>query len=405
MGKQRQDKASGESNKPIFSSLIPSLSGKAGGGGKGGGPFWNKLPRILGMGRIRLQMDAYNEVLDYEPIHLHINPIEVHPMDFSQLPNDPLAGLFDKDDAESAETEYVPGKPMANAMQKLALENFRFLMDQVPAVRTIEFSGRQHDPLENPDLSKMIDYAHRFNGAESTVYTNGLLLGSFTDELLKSRLHRLVIQIHAHRPSLYALMANQPLSQFMEILENIRYLMARKRELKSPLEIELSMSVDIHNYRQIPEMIRFAEELGVDGIRLDNYLGEDPAVRSDRTLYRSQQNVVKFLESVWQKELSNGRLIVTLPILLDTDMSNHRHCLEAYGTVSVDAEFNVSACSRQLLPLPSPSKIWEEDFFNNNMYKWLRTIHSCGQTVDCKTDVPMPCQGCPRNIAIQNVGQ
>lgn len=412
MGKQPQDKASEFSGKAIFSSLIAAADKSA--AKHKGSPFWNKLPRILNLARTRLQLDLGNEVLDYEPIHLHINPAELHPLAVSRpdVPAitegfSPFTGqvrmsmpAFGQTEGVNLPTE-VPA-PSLPAMQKLALENFRFLMDQVPAVRTIEFSGKDRDPLENPDLPKMVDYAGRFNGAESTVYTDGLLLGRYTDDLLKCRLHTLVIRMHSHRPSLYALMTNQPLQQFVQIRDNVERLLARKRELKSLLEIELLMTVDIHNYREIPEMIRFCESLGVDGIRFENYLSPEPGKPSDRTLYRHQPNVMKFLDGLKRNELKSTRLMVALPVPLDLDMSAHRNCREAYGTVSVDAEFNVSGCSRQLLPLPAISKIWDEDFFNGAIYKWLRSIHGTVNTEGGQSEVPEPCRSCPRNMPSSN---
>jgi hypothetical protein len=314
----------------------------------------------------------------------------------------PIGLPVNTDGASNAVSENEKMLNTSHVPQRMALESFRFLMDQVPAIRTIEFSSKDHhDPLESKDLVKMVDYANKFNGTESTIYTNGLLLKPFTDELLKSRLHALVIRIHAHRPSLYTLLSGQPLTQFVIILDNLRYLLQRKHELKSLLEIELCMMVDIHHYKQIPEMIRFAEELGVDGIRFENYLTPNSNQKSDRTLFSHQTNVKQFLTELQNTILKTSRLLVTLPVLLDMDMSEHRHCLEAYGTVSVDAEFNVSGCSRQLLIPEQASKIWEEDFFNNSMYQWLRSIHNVQSPPSnntSKAEVPLPCQNCPRNM-------
>lgn len=412
MGKQRQDKASGFFGRAIFSSLM-SVADQVGVRHKSS-PFWNKLPRILNMARTRLQLDLKQEVLDYEPIHLHINPAELHPVADTTGYSLPDANVFSPL-SRQMEMGSPALKPQQGALpsgehhslapvslQRLALENFRFLMDQVPAVRTIEFSGKRNDPLENPDLAKMVDYANRFNGAESTIYTDGLLLGPYIDELLKCRLHTLVVRLHSHRPSLYALLTNQPLQQFVQIRDNVARLLKRKQELKSTLEIEFLMTVDIHNYRQIPEMIQFAESMGVDGIRFENYLSPEVGQQSDRTLYRHQPNVVKFLEGLKRNGLRGTRLMVTLPVPLDLDMSAHRNCREAYGTVSVDAEFNVSGCSRQLLPLPAISKIWDEDFFNNDMYKWLRSIHGTINAGGSQAEVPAPCRGCPRNMPVSS---
>ncbi len=399
MGDQREKTAPGSIARTIFGAILPNQDKTAGVAGVGS-PFWNKLPRILNMARSRMRSDLRHGVLDYEPIHLHISPAELNP-----LLDDKLASTLLDRSAAALTTDFglganATGQPPAmpgTQPQRLALESFRFLMDQVPAIRTIEFSGRNRDPLENRDLVKMVDYAHKFNGAEITLVTDGLLLQPYTEDLLKSRLHTLVIRFQAHRPSAYAAMSGQPLSGFVKILENTEHLLKRKQALKSTLEVELIMMVDIHHYRQIPEMIRFAEALGVDGIRFENYVSPDPAKKSDKTLYSHQAKVQQYLDDLKNTVIKSSRLLVTLPVLMDMDMSAHRHCLEAYGTVSVDAEFNVSGCSRQLMLPEKNGKIWEEDFFNNAMYQWLRSIHNAKQE-PCNIPVPLACQACPRNM-------
>jgi len=393
MGDQREKTVSGSIARTIIGAILPNQDKPFGAAGAVG-LLWNKLPRILNMARSRMRSDLRHGVLDYEPIHLHISPAELNPFLDDKLAS--AAALTTEFALGVTATGQPPAMPGMQP-QRLALESFRFLMDQVPAIRTIEFSGRNRDPLENRDLVKMVDYAHKFNGAEITLVTDGLLLQPYTEDLLKSRLHALVIRFQAHRPSAYAAMSGQPLSGFVKILENTEHLLKRKQALKSMLEVELSMMVDIHHYRQIPEMIRFAETLGVDGIRFENYVSPDPAKKSDKTLYSHQANVKQYLDDLKNTVIKSSRLLVTLPVLMDLDMSGHRHCLEAYGTVSVDAEFNVSGCSRQLMLPEKNGKIWEEDFFNNGMYQWLRSIHNAKQE-PCNTPVPLACQSCPRNM-------
>jgi pyruvate-formate lyase-activating enzyme len=375
---------SGKRVRTIFSSLMemtrtsPYVSTLA-----EGGPFWNKLPRLLNIARSRMKAELRGDILDYEPIHLHVNPVE------TRLSADPADST-----TQAPDIQLYPSM----TYQPLSLDNFRFLLEQVPAVRTIEFSGKEHDPLENPDLLKMVDYAAKFNGAECSIETNGLLVQKLADEILRSRLHALVIRLYAHRPSLYALMAHQPLSRFVEIKSGLEYLIRQKQILKSRVEVELCMTVDIHNFREMPDMIRFAEVIGADALRFENYLSSSGDARSDRTLYTSQKPVMRYLKELKQTVLQSSRLAITLPVPLAPDMSSHRHCLEPYSTVSVDAEFNISGCSRQLLHYQHSGKVWDPDFFNNDMYQWLRSIYGPPASHACQPEVPLPCRSCPRNM-------
>jgi len=79
-------------------------------------------------------------------------------------------------------------------------------------------------------------------------------------------------------------------------------------------------------------------------------------------------------------------------------MSAYRHCRDAFNTVSVDSEFNVSACSQHQLLYGPLGKIWDEDFFNNPMYQWLRAIFSSNTDPSIAPEVPLACQACPRNM-------
>jgi MoaA/NifB/PqqE/SkfB family radical SAM enzyme len=357
------------------------------------GPFWNKLPRLLNMARSRMNAQQRGHVLDYEPIHLHVNPAETHPL-LQQSKADSCSQVL----AQSKDQATPAVEPVKQPPQRLAVDNFRFLLEQVPAVRTIEFSGANRDPLENSDLLKMVDYARKFNGAESTIYTDGLLLPSLIDPILKSRLNVLSIRMHAHRPSEYALLTQNPPTRFVALRDNVALLAARKKTLASKVHIELCMTVDIHNFRDMPEMIRFAEEIGVDGVRFENYLSDGGSTRSDRTLYTNQIPVDRFLDQLKQVVISACQLRITLPVPLDPDMSDHRYCVEPYTTVSVDAEFNVSVCSRQLLQPKGGQKIWDPDFFNSCMYKWSRGIYGRNGWETERSEVPEPCRSCPRNM-------
>lgn len=355
-------------------------------------PFWHKLnhiPRLLNLMKYRKHQQTLDgqepEQVDYEPIHLHVTPSEMHPV---------LAAI-ERRKLES-------GIPSAKSpTQELTLDNFKFLMEQVPAVRTIEFSG-QRDPFCNPDAIRMLAYAHKFNGAESTIYTDGFLLDTVRDELLASPVRTLIVRMHAHRPSAYARMTGEPATRFVTLKDQVVALLAQKKAMRANLEVELQMTVDLHNFRQIPDMIAFADELGADGIRFENYLPSSSGQPSDRTLYLHQKPVVQLLRALEKTLIPVSRLHIVLPVLLSQNMSENRYCLDPFTTVSVDAQFNVSGCSRQQLYRGKVGKVWDEDFWNSEMYRWLRSVHNkkAGTAQSSShPDVPLPCQVCPRNLS------
>jgi hypothetical protein len=343
--------------------------------------LWSQIPQWLNLFKYRLQPEQQEDVLDYEPIHLHVSPGE------TQL--------------VTASGRQAPGK--AGSVSKPAIlshelkqDNFRFLLEQVPTVRTIEFSGRV-DPFHNPYLMELVETAYKYNGAEVTIYTDGLLLEPAIDAILKSHLHTLALRTIALRPSQYARLSGLPADQYLAIQHNLLSLLQRRQQLRTSVEIDLCLMVDLHNFREIPAMIQQAETLGVDGIRFENYVSPGSARKSDRTLYTYQKPVTAFLKWVETVVLPVTRMSVTLPPLLDVDMAEYRHCLDPFTTVSVDAEFNISGCSRRLLLPRKSTKTWDQNFWNNDMYRWLRSIHGNPDAMK-PAEVPMACQHCPRNM-------
>lgn len=345
------------------------------------GPLWNKLPQLLNLARYRMLSPQQDAVLDYEPLHLRVNPLESQ----SQL--------------ALSESEMNEGQP-----SRLDKETFRFLLEQVPTIRTMEFSCQKADPLETPDLFLWIDYAYQFNGTESTVVTEGWHLASRMSEILNSRLSTLVIPLGSHRPSQYFQMTRRPIQHFVTLKNMIEELVRRKKKENPLLDVELVMRVDIHNYREMPDMIVFAEDMGVQGLRFETFYAPDLDPLLDRTLFSDITPVVRFLEWMTHTVLPVSSISVALPALLDRDMRQHRNCLDAYSTVSVDAELNVSGCSRQLLNYPNQGKIWDENFFNNPMYQWMRAIHCKTASAEPQQPVPLPCQSCTRNLPRGSVG-
>jgi len=373
----------GKQPKDLLEAFLSSTKQKYEGlrGTSQGGKWWTRVPQLLNLARYTLNSLQQDSVLDYDPFYLHITPAEVHPL---------------------ATKTHTPSRVDASASclygNRIGLESFQYLLDQLPSVLSIEFSGQINDPLKNPELLQMVDYAYRYNGAESTIYTDGLLLGGLIDDMVKSRLHTIIINMVGHRPSSYSFISGQPLTQFMTILNNVKALLEHKKFFRSKLSVELRMTVDVHNFQEIPAMIQFAEDLGADGIHFDNYLSPDGTKKSDRSLYSHQQAVVRYMKEIENLYTGNEKFSVFMPKMLELDMSAHRHCKDAFNTVSVDSEFNVSACSRHLLMHGELGKIWDEDFFNNSMYQWLRSIYTHNQDLKLSQEVPLACQGCPKNM-------
>ncbi len=278
---------------------------------------------------------------------------------------------------------------------KLDLETFKFILSQVPAIQTIEFSG-WGEPFNNPDIFKMIHYARQSRNIDCHVISHGDFNNHLLKSLFTSGLSHLTINSIAHKPSAFSATTKRNPAEFMTIEKTIeQLLLVRQHYPGSQLFVEIAMVVDLMSLGQIPDMITYAEKLGVDAIRFENYLGNNPEEQSLQTVISSYKKAERFLKQIEAQPYS---VQVTLPALLDPDMTEHRFCEDPHTTVSIDEALYISPCSRHLVFNELTHNIWDQDFWNNDQYQWLRSRHNAGGDT-----VPKACQFCPKNLKKQGM--
>jgi MoaA/NifB/PqqE/SkfB family radical SAM enzyme len=335
--------------------------------------FFNRLPRLINDLRFRW-MPPKSPVVGHEPIHLQVftNAL-MRPYDF--VPEGLAAMLAELNNAKALE-----------------LDTFKFTLEQIPTIQTIEFSG-WGEPLLVPDLFQMIQHAQNFNGARAVVVSNGLLSERYLDALFAATLEALIIRLHAHKPSTYWLMTGHPPAEYVDLKEALSGLIRQRARRRANLRIEVQLTVDTQTYTQIPEMIRFAEEMGVEGIRFNNFQSYIPEQDAYRTLFREQADILRFLNTLREEDY---RIRVQLPPLLDSNLKGFRNCRDPFTSVGVDGSCHISPCTRQLIHFQEKGNVWDPDFWNNGQYQWLRSVHQS----DASTEIPSACQGCPNNLPI-----
>jgi len=365
---------------------------------------WNRIPQLINALRFYLMPKA-EDTLEYDPFHLKI------------FTNRQYVKYGEKFYVESLRQDRNLGRRLST--NDMDLDAFKYVLAQVPAVRTVEFAGRG-EPLLNKDIFKMIRMVTEYNDAYTTMTTTGLLLDRFAELILESPLKQLVIRMYGHRPAIYHAMSGLEARNFPVIVKNLRDFIARRNQSQSRLDVVLQMATDVHHYREVPDMLAFAREIGADALWVDNYLspaGDEP---SERTLYDDYGPVKEFFAAVmagFAKEESGRKnphegFNLKLPVMLPRNMTHNRNCHDPYTTLAVDGDCNVLPCSRQMIYEMPPGvvaqlgvevidpdkagKIWHEDFWNNPMYQWMRLVHSPDEEGK-RYDVPLPCQHCPKN--------
>ena len=129
------------------------------------------------------------------------------------------------------------------------------------------------EPLLNKDFFRMVDYSARVMRMNVVTTTNGTLLDEETiEKIISSGLSKIDISVDGDNEEEFNRMTGMPKEVYREKLKNITYLVSKKRETNSKLNIGLSFIIDKENYKRMPSMIRLGEKLGVDSVGLTNFL-------------------------------------------------------------------------------------------------------------------------------------
>lgn len=222
---------------------------------------------------------------------------------------------------------------------------FKDIVDRFRNTIRLNFIGNG-EPLLCKELFRMIKYAKEKQKMTTALVTNGLLLDQFIDEILGSSLDFISISVNGHTPEAYKYFTGHEKAIFDKIVTNVSLLLKKKKFVGSKIEVAISLIVDRFTYKQIPEMIHFAEEIGVDCLTILQCMpSKAPGwSASERSLF-AEDEVVEFFAKI---KPPRTHLKVELPSLLDGN-ENNRLCRDSFTSMSIDGDGNVGGCQRQML--------------------------------------------------------
>ncbi len=347
---------------------------------------WNKIPQIINSVRIQMQNQSDENFLDYDPVRLHILTSR------RWMPERP---------GQTSLAQMIHQAKKQN-QDPLSLETFKFILEQVPSVKSIEFSGEE-DPLNLPELFAMLKHAQEFLGAETRLITNGIAMSLYVEQLVASPLSEITVTLDAHRPSSFRLVTGRDSKLFPMVRNAIQKLVALRNREGSQLKVGVRLMVDRQSVSALPEMITFAaEELDVDFLTIQNAGGVFPEQLVGKTIFQTQSNLVQIIEKT-QEEAKKAypKLKIEWPVIppsVEQQKNASGSCREPYKTVTVDQDCNVSPCSRLMYAGGGSAKIWDYNFWNNEKYQWLRSVHMTQEADSGKCQpLPLLCQFCPKN--------
>lgn len=172
----------------------------------------------------------------------------------------------------------------------MTLEKFREILSKLPYLTNLRLNGIG-EPLLNPQLFKMINYASS-KGIRTNFVTNGTMLKKdATAELINSGLNLLIFSIDgAGKETFERVRAG---AKFDEVCQNIRNIVGIKKErdcVKPHLAVMTTVSKE--NIRELPEIVSLVNSLGIKNIILKGMI---PSVKELEAKIVSDDEIYRFI--------------------------------------------------------------------------------------------------------------
>ncbi len=315
------------------------------------------LSQVLNRARYERE-NALAEEVNYRPWHLAIYPTD-------------RCTLKCKMCLHSSRNQELDPNFIYPIRKDMSLETFKKIVDQFGDTLDICMAGIG-EPFLNKDLFKMMEYANN-RKIEVGIATNGTLLNRFFDEIISSKISCISTSLNALTPEEYSALTGAPEEVFGLVLDNISTLTNIRDSIKPHLGVKLSFVCTRSNYKQIPEMIRIARKLRVNGLDLHNLIpSESEGIARDECLFEDDPEVKEFFAK--QYKVIYDDLKVNYPKLLKRNIIE-KNCKMPFYYMQIDSEGNISAGCRVLVPSEKFGNIFrDEDVWNNQHMREIRRM-------------------------------
>ena len=145
----------------------------------------------------------------------------------------------------------------------MPLKEFKALIDDMEDYLLFLILWEWGEPFIHPQLPEMIKYAAD-RDIKTLTSTNAHFLHNddYLERILKSGLTTLIIAIDSLEQDKYATYRKN--GKLAKAVEGLRKVVRMKKSLKSNMRINLRMVIMNQNEHELPDMRRFAKEMGVD---------------------------------------------------------------------------------------------------------------------------------------------
>ena len=179
----------------------------------------------------------------------------------------------------------------------VAFDDFRKVFDQIK--RNLYFCALElwGEPLLHKDICKIIRYIHDNNVATYVSTNLNYLTDEIAEGLMKTGLDLLTIAVDGATQETYSKYRKD--GDFSKVVENLRTLVRKKREVGSSTQIELQFIVFRYNEHEVGKIKALAKNIGVDSLKLRPGLTDNDEWVPKNRKYRYDSKKVARKRTCW----------------------------------------------------------------------------------------------------------
>lgn len=244
------------------------------------------------------------------------------------------------------------------------------------------------EPTLHPQFQYIFEYLNKYN-VRKYFCTNGTKLGILKETIFKDHVDIIAVSLDGANSE-----TNNKIrcgSNFNKIVKNLEDIVEEKakNELKYPY-INFVFTAMQSNYKQIPDMVRLAHNIGIDEVKVV-YLTAFSQILLDQSLY-NHSNEVKEVFDEATKLSEELKVNLKLPYIQGEDPAgNKRHgdCFVAWRDFFIGSDGYVRPC------MSTPIKLFEFNRYKDFGEMWNSTeFQSFRKGINVSGLMPKSCENC-----------
>ncbi|MFM7390796.1 MAG: hypothetical protein ACKO34_09280 [Vampirovibrionales bacterium] len=300
--------------------------------------------------------------------------------------------------------------PTGNDAVQWDEQSIDYILRQCPLLRQVSFYGQQDPLVSLPRLLDLCRYLHQQRPDIAIhLYTSGESLQQWGSALLQAPINTLVLQLGGHTPSAFHQTTHQPAQTFLQRYSAVYDLLTKRiQSTLNHMTVVGSLAVNQHNFQQLPDMLRWSEQLGLDAVVFHNgqlpwaNVSEASPVLNDDFIH---EHLEAFHTMVSRLKPDQYRIPFRLPSVFDNVHGcGRQQCGFPYHAMTLTQDMSTHTCPRLKVTAIETKKLWEGDVWNSQQFQYLRAVHGHYQQVRSQqplTEVlpllPKACHGCDLN--------